>query len=508
MGSVEVSLPELTAEKRPERCGQSGEAMVRSRWWTALVLAWLCLVSSYLFVLQAYRFLNLSLGVRDLGFFAQSLWNTLQGSFLAISFYPHAEHLWGGHFYLSHILLIPLYAFWPSPLLLLAIQSVAVGVTGWCLFLLGRLWLSRPWMAAVPVLAYTLHPAVHGAALGMGIYGGYQPDHLIPPLFILTVYHVARHRQGAALACWLLGLTVTEQYAVIWVGLGFFFAIRSGTRSLGIIMAAVSIAWLALATLLVIPYFASGKWPFYFSGFQGLRLLVQPGGSGEAVWQRLVSHVRAMASPFGYLPLLDPFTLITVPSYVAYAAAWESGYSVPLSATSWHNCAIIPVMAVSLLRTLGGISWLGSRVVPRFRERLLVGAVLAATVAPLLVTPAVLLPVRFGQKPRDFTVLPPARRAALDEIRRRIPEGAVLVTDFFTGSWFLNRRRLQLLMDGWRNADYVLVDRWRPLGGLWSSERAALQAVEEEPGTVRVVDREGFLLLRRGCWQPARSVAE
>ncbi len=470
---------------------------VASRAWTAGVLAWLLLVSVYLFLLGSSRYLNLGMGVRDLGFFAQSLWNSLHGSFLAISFYPHATHLWGGHFYLSHVLLIPLYALWPNPLLLLAIQSVAVSLTGWSLFLLGRLWLSRPWMAAVPVLAYTLHPGVHRAALGAGIYGGYQPDHLIPPLFILAVYHLARHRRKAALACWLFGLTVTEQYALLWAGLGLFCALRPRTRSLGLIMAGISMGWLALATLVVIPHFASGKWPFYFSGFQGLRSLAQPAGNGGEVWPRLISNVLSMARPFGYLPLLDPFTLITLPAYVAYAAAWKAGYFVPLIGNSWHNSAIIPVMAVSLLRTLGGMSWLGSRVAPHLRERLLVGAVLAAATAPLLVTPGPMLPVLFGQTPRDFTPLPPARRAALDEIRRRIPEGAALATDFFTGSQFLNRRRLQLLMDGGSNAEYVLVDRWRPGGGLWPSEGAALRAVEEEPGTVRLVDREGFLLLRR-----------
>jgi len=466
------------------------------------------LVSAYLFALQASRFLNLSMGVRDLGFFVQSLWNTLQGSFLAISIHPFSQHLWGFHFYLVHILLIPLYALWPSPLLLLAVQAGAVGVTGWCLYLLGRLWLSRPWMAAVVVLAYTLHPQVHWAAVGYWFYG-YHPEMLFPPLFVLAVYFLVRGRTRPAVGCWLLALAVREEFAVVWMGLGLFLALRRPTQRLGVLMITGSGLWLALATLVVIPLYAGGRVPFYFSGFEHLPVLGKAAIGASAIWRPVEFHLAAMLRPLGFLPLLDPFSLIAAPMYGLYAAAWSAGYVIPLAPGSVHNSAIIPVLAVSALRTLGGISWFGRQVRTRFGEHALVMILLMAALLPLacwICGPP--LQLQYGIRPRDFTRLGPARRAALGEIAQRVPNAAVLSTDFFTGSQFLHRPNLQLLQERWDNADYVLVDRLHDFGGLWPSEGAALRAVQDEPGTVRVLDREGFLLLRRARTQVARPPTE
>lgn len=471
------------------------DAMAPACGWTLGVVAWLTLVSAYLFTLQAYRFFNLSLGVRDLGFFAQSLWNSLHGAFLAISIGHLGGHLWSEHFYLAHALLIPVYAIWPSPLLLLAVQSAAVGATGWGVYLLGRVWLTRPWMAALVTLAYTLHPAVHGAALGLHFYG-YHPDVVIPPLFLFCTYYLVVGRSRAALACWLLGLSVAEQYAVIWAGLGAFLALRSSTRRLGIGMAAGSASWLALATLAVIPYFAGGKWPYYFSGLTGFQRLGMP-DEASAVGQQTVSYLFSLLRPFGYLPLLDAFSLIVLPVCLIYASAWKAGYVIPLMSTSWHSSAILPVISVALLRTVGGISWFGSRMRHYMSERFWVGFVAASAILPVIVVPDLVIPPRYGIFPGDFRTLSAARRAALEEVRRLIPQDAVLATDFFTGSQFLHRRQLRLVATGWADAEYVLVDQRHRFGGPWKEERAALQALRSEAQALRVFDREGFVLIRR-----------
>lgn len=442
------------------------------------------------------------MGVRDLGFFAQSLWNTLHGSFFAVSFGLQGPHLWSEHFYLAHLFLIPLYALWPSPLMLLAVQAATVGVTGWAVYLLGGQWLSRPWMAAVPVLAYTLHPSVHGAATGF-LYYGYHPDLLFPPLFVLAIYFSTQRRARAVMTCWILGLSVLEHYAVIWIGLGLPLAAKRATRRLGIAMIAGSALWVAFATLVVIPRFAGGKLPYYFQGFPGLRFLTEVHAPVANIWQQIESHLMAMVRPLGFLPLLDPFTLITVPMYAVYASAWRIGHLVPLSPASWHNSAIIPVMMVSVLRMLGGISWFGARMRTYLGERGLAGILLAGTFLPLIFGPP--LAARYGILPRDFTRLPEARRAALEEIARTIPNSAVLSTDFFTGSHFLNRPQLHLLRERWEEAEYILVDRLHAFGGLWPAERSALETVGREPGVRRVLDREGFLLLQRTRTQAAGS---
>jgi len=483
--------------RRFASCEKPEMRRVASRWWTAGVLAWLLLVFGYLFALQAFRYLGLSMGMRDLGFFAQSLWNTLQGSFLAISVDPFSSHLWGYHFFLLHVVLIPFYALWPNALLLLAVQAAAVAATSWGLYLLGRRWLSRPWMAAVPVLAYTLHPQVHSAAVGFLFYG-FHPEVLFPLFFVLAVYFTDRGRAGWAMVCWLLGLGVREDLALVWIGLGVYWMLKPVTRRLGAVMVVGSSLWLLVVVLYIIPLFAGRDRPFYFTGFMHLPLSGNAARPFFTIWPQLQMHLLALVRPFGFFPLLDPFSLIVVPTYGLYSAAWSAGYWIPLSPGSAHNSAILPVLAVSILRTLGGVSWFGRQARQRVCERHLVWILLLAALLPIacwVCGPP--LGQRYGVRPQDFTRLPPARRVILEEISRRIPADAILSTDFFTGSWFLNRPHLQWLQERWDNAEYVVVDRHHDYGGLWALERAALEKVLHEPRTVRVLDREGFVLLRR-----------
>lgn len=468
-----------------------------SRGWSACILLWLASVSGYLFALQAFRYLSLSMGMRDLGFFAQSLWNTLHGSFFGISIDPYGQHLWGYHFFLLHSLLIPLYAVWASPLVLLAVQAASVAATGWCLYLLGRLWLSKPWMAAVPVLAYTLHPQVHSAALGFLFYG-FHPEVLFPPFFVLGVYFAARGLFRHSMLSWVAGLAVREEFALVWIGLGVYWMLRPETRRLGRIVAVGSLVYLLTVTLYVIPTWSGKDRPFYFAGFAYLPFF---GGSASplaTIWPQLRAHLLTIVRPFGFLPLLDPFSLIVMPTYALYASAWSAGYLIPLSPGSAHNTAIVPVMAVSVLRTISGVSWFGKRARRRFGERDLIWILLFATFLPVICWACgPPLAQRYGVRPRDFTSLSLARRGALEEISRRIPQEAVLATDFFTGSWFLHRPHLVWLQERSDSAEYVLVDRHHDYGGLWASERAALEKVLVQPRVLQIFDRDGFLLLHR-----------
>jgi hypothetical protein len=189
---------------------------------------------------------------------------------------------------------------------------------------------------------------------------------------------------------------------------------------------------------------------------------------------------------------------LVVPTYGLYSAAWSAGYVIPLSPGSAHNSSILPVLMVSHLRTLGGVSWFGCQAIHPFRESFLVGTLLVAALLPIACwecDPP--LGLRYSLRPKDFTRLAPARQATLEEIAQRIPRGAVLATDFFSGSWFLNRPHLYWMQDRWDNAEYVLADRRHDYGGLWAGERAALETILREPRTVQILDREGFVLLRR-----------
>ena len=108
------------------------------------------------FTLALIRYLSFHSTAYDLGFFDQVLWNVAQGRGLASTFI--AYNFFGEHFEPALLLFVPLYRLAPSPVWLLAAQSVALG------------------LAVVPVhaLAGRLLGALPSAPspLGRGIKGG------------------------------------------------------------------------------------------------------------------------------------------------------------------------------------------------------------------------------------------------------------------------------------------------------------------------------------------------
>lgn len=69
----------------------------------------------------------------DLAIYNNALWNTVQGNWFWSSIQGH--NYWGDHFEPILILLLPIYYLWQSPLMLLILQTLVLGLAAWPIYL-------------------------------------------------------------------------------------------------------------------------------------------------------------------------------------------------------------------------------------------------------------------------------------------------------------------------------------------------------------------------------------
>ena len=157
--------------------------------WTALVWGFILAYIITFGLLSAQRHLAFESNALDLGNYDQALWNLVNGRGLTLTMLPDISlHRMGLHVEPILYLLAPLYWLWPSPLVLVWIQSFALGVAGWPLYLLARQRLGQKGPAVAIVLAYLLLPATQSINMF-----DFHAVALSPPLMLTALYFLDRY---------------------------------------------------------------------------------------------------------------------------------------------------------------------------------------------------------------------------------------------------------------------------------------------------------------------------
>ena len=131
----------------------------------------------------------------DLGDYSQALWTTLHGNFLQITGGDgHQFNELAGHVEPVLLLLVPFWWVWPSPLMLVALQALAVSAGALPVFWLARKHLGNGRPAVFVTLAYLAFPAVQFNALAVSFDTGFHPVSLAIPLILLAVWFLDENR--------------------------------------------------------------------------------------------------------------------------------------------------------------------------------------------------------------------------------------------------------------------------------------------------------------------------
>jgi uncharacterized membrane protein len=302
-------------------------SVVRHEGWITLGLAAAYfIVYSTLSVLRHESYHSLGF---DLGLYDQVFWNTTEGrplesTMTQASPLPHSSL--SDHFSPVYLLLVPFYLAAPHPETLLLLQTLALTLGAWPVYLLARLKLPAGF-ALLWVLAYFLFVSL--AYINLDDF--HEIAFSVAPLGF-ALYFLERGRRGLFLLSLLFTFFVKEEMMLVGAGFGAYAVLGKRDWKLGLSVLVGSLLAFAAVIQLVIPFFASGRsYPFFALRYG------QVGGSPSGILTTLVTDPLRIARS-----LLQPKKIYFVVSIF--------GSTLGLSALAgWASLLLLPTLSYLLL---------------------------------------------------------------------------------------------------------------------------------------------------------------
>ena len=266
----------------------------------------------------------------DSAMYEEHLWNVWHGK--GFRSYLDQGLFLGEHIQVIHLFLLPLHKIWPSYLMLELVASCSLAICVVPIFSMTKrhsgssraaMWLSLAWLLFFPM--HFLDIAIDLKTLRPSCYG-------LPFLF-WGIDFAERRRIISSSVCFLIALTAQEDFALVVGSIGavFFLIARQNSEaipadeakrfarwSMGLLV--VSIAWVLLAVLVVIPAFRGGEAVHYSRYFGDLgnspgdlvrTALHSPGRILSQLFSlRTLYYVLVLTVPLGLNPLRRPMYLI------------------------------------------------------------------------------------------------------------------------------------------------------------------------------------------------------
>ena len=408
-------------------------------------------------------------------------------------------------------LFAPIFWFTTSAVPMLVIQSVAVASGALPTFWLARRWLGDDRLAVAGAAVWLLYPPLQWA-----LVTEFHPVALAAPLIMFAIWAAETRRDVALGVCVGLALLTKEQVGLSLAVLGVWIVVRQRRRIAGAVVSVVSLAWTAIAVLVIIPHYNDGQASAFTDRYgelgKGPRdvltgLVTRPwDAAGTLASHHRLTYLAALLVPLLLLPLLAPLlAAAAVPDLLLNMLAnWWPQYSI-----EFHYTAVIaPYLVAAALLGLANLRrW--TRPAPLHRAASHGGAAAVALVAaPLLVG------VLYGPLPwfRDVTQASGyridqysagAHARLLDRAVAMVPEGAVVSASNHPGSHLSARMRI-LTWPVIADARWIVLDRTRPAiaDRIRPYEFALrLAALEVRPEWERVFDEDGVMVVRRRAGQ-------
>ena len=454
-------------------------------------------VFSYLCIM---RYASGCLGDPDLGLFDQAFWTTVNKGWLLYNTYEL-----GSHFRIHNspvfFLLVPFYWLVPRLETLLVLQTGAIALGGWGVFLLARLFLGAE-RAVTCVYIYLMYHPLHGVNYD-------QVNELafaVAPL-IFSFYFLYTRRIGLYWLSLLVFLSTKEDMSFVVMMIGLYVAglawwrRRRGEPLLGAGNASVgrahatpgqetvpeeegdlvpsrSLIWVGLATFalgafwlyfslqVVFPYFRGGKaWPYFEYYYPHLgrnmseavtTLVTRPGVAVPYLFSRgVVLLFFELLVPLALYPLLCPGLLVMLgPTWGVLALSAFGGTH---NTGSRYMAPIVGILMVAFIQGVdrlsrwsrGGLPASTCEVQARV-ERLLKWPLALTILMSLAINTT---PVRFPFK--NIPRISPHERARLELVALIPPDASVSTQpDLYSRV----SKRVQVYVGYEKGTDYLLVD--------------------------------------------------
>lgn len=453
----------------------------------------------------------------DLGQYHQIIWNSLHGRLFENTYILDAHSFLGKTFSPILLAFVPLYAIWSNPIVLLLVQTLAVGLSSIPLYWFARKKLGHL-LALVVALTFFLSPAVENSVLTE-----FHEITLIVPILSFSTFFLLRRNYGAFLPCLALGLLVKEEVGLVMVALGIFILIFQRNWKLGLAVSSFGLIWVALLVQFIIPFFRGAEFgqAFYYFG----KGAIGGGGArygylGTSLAEILatvitkpdivIQHVLIPAKleylfhlfvPLAFVPFLGiEVALLALPT-IAYSLL--SDYALQYSIRSYYFSPLLPFLFFALIIGVERLlKWSDSSPLFSWCNR---NPTINSTSSKVAVS--VLLLVTSGtsyffQAPGPFGQYFESERYVLDShailanrLMNSIPSGVTVVAQNEFLARLSDRVRIyEIPIPDYRQVDYLFADRTR----FWYGVHQAYWEDSLATGFFELLsDEDGFLLARR-----------
>jgi uncharacterized membrane protein len=430
---------ETTVSRR--RAGVSARAVAYGA--TALyALVFACAAAAWHLAYQTARF--------DLGNMTQAVWSAAHGHLLEVTTLGGRQTVrLGVHADSFLALLAPLWRIWPSPVMLLVLQALAVSSGALPVFWLARKHLPSERAAAQFALAYLVFPATQWNAFTAS--GGFHAVSFAMPLMLYAIWFLDEDRLLPFAVVGLLAATTKEQMPLVVGCLGIWYGLSKRRPLVGGGLFLLGLTLTALNFFVVIPHFTpAGLHPFRdryatVGGSPGgvlHTLLTNPGAvaSDVASWHKLVYLVLLLVPFLGVWALSPALLIAAVPDLALNLLSTKPGQT---TITFQYTASIVPCVLVA--------SIFGAAKLKRHAERsslyILAGTLSIAVISPFLFGPGHLREALPGN---------PVHRAKADALAL-VPSGVPVSASNHLGAQLSTRKRI-LMFPFVREARWVVVD--------------------------------------------------
>jgi uncharacterized membrane protein len=289
----------------------------------------------------------------DLGNMVQAVWSTAQGRPLETTdILGDQFSRLGAHVDPILVLFTPLAWTGVLPEGLLVAQAVIVAAGALPAFWLGRRWLGDDRLAVAAAAVYLLYPPLQWATLTE-----FHPVTLAAPLLMFCIWAAEERRYALLSALAVVAALTKEEVGLALAMLGLWMVVRGLGRRYGAVLAAVSLAWVAVAVLVVIPHFNAGQASEFVDRYESLG----PDGGGIAhtlltrPWEAVqiagsydrLSYVGALLIPLAFLSLAAPLLAAgALPELlINILADWFPQYSIEFQ----YVAVIVPFLVASAI---------------------------------------------------------------------------------------------------------------------------------------------------------------
>lgn len=357
----------------------------------------------------------------DLGIYDQAVWmlSRFHDPFVTV----RGLEFFGHHVNPIVLLFVPFYWLGAGPLFLLSAQVVVQASGAIAIFLLARDRVHDRWLAVALAAVLLLNPTYQWLT-----WEFFHPDALAiaPLLFAYWAARTERWRWFVLFA--VLAAACKEDVALAIAVMGVLIAVR-GSKKIGLLTLAASIAWYTIATRVIIPW-QNGIGPFYDSFFGdlgknpievGTHLATHPREAVELATEHdRVSYYEMMFAPVAFLPLLAIPTLLIAGPMLAVNMFSSFPYTREIR---YHYSSLVLVGII--LATVEAIAWVAAK--KPGLVRFLVGAVVATSLAATVAWGPSPISVKYrsGIWPLQVDDRQPARDAAVELVPDGAPTSAI-----------------------------------------------------------------------------------